>query len=556
LRYLHRLFFTRHLFASFLAGQALMAGAQSSLPDPSTDPDPRLPVGETPCFTLVRIALEGDAAEQFQWALDAANQAGREGEEPALHRCLGREGIARVMQRIQSAIIARGFVTTRVLASEQDLSTGVLRLTLVPGRICAARLASDAQGRGTLWNALPTAPGQLLNLRDVEQALENLQRPPSVEADIQITPCESQSGGLAVRPGESELAIQWKQRLPFRLGLSIDDSGTRASGRYQGALTFSYDNALNLNDLLYLSVVQNLQRVGDGAGQGEQGTWGRTAHYSLPFRHWLLAFNASSHRFYQNVAGITQSYVYRGESSTQDIRVSRLVHRDAVTKSHIFLRGWSRQSRNFIDDTEIEVQRRRTAGWDLGAQHQRRVGHAAWDLTLTYRRGTGAWGALPAPEDAFGDGASRPRITLADISFVAPLRWGEQQGRYRAMAAAQWTRQALVPNDRFAIGGRHTVRGFDGERALSAARGAWLRQELGWRLADSGQELYLGVDHGQVGGAASENLVGTRLTGAVIGLRGGYRQASWDAFLGRPVQKPGLFRTADYTAGFSFNLSF
>jgi hemolysin activation/secretion protein len=50
--------------------------------------------------------------------------------------------------------------------------------------------------------------------------------------------------------------------------------------------------------------------------------------------------------------------------------------------------------------------------------------------------------------------------------------------------------------------------------------------------------------------------VGTRLTGAVIGLRGGYRQARWEAFVGRPVQKPALFRTADYTAGFSLNLSF
>ena len=533
-----------------------MAGAQSALPDALSAPDPRLPVGETPCFTLRRIALEGDAAEQFDWAVDAAHWAGPAVADPALHRCLGAEGIARVMQRIQAAIIARGFVTTRVLASEQDLSTGVLRLTLVAGRICGVRLQSDAQGRGTLWNALPTAPGELLNLRDVEQTLENLQRPPTVEADIQITPCEPQPGGPAVRPGESELSIQWKQRRPFRLGVSIDDSGTRASGRYQGALTFSYDNALNLNDLLYFSVVQNLQSVGEGAGPGEQGTRGRTAHYSLPLRHWLLAFNASRNRFYQNVAGITQSYVYRGESSTQDVRMSRLVHRDAVTKSHVFLRGWSRQSRNFIDDTEVEVQRRRTAGWDLGAQHQRRIGQAIWDLTLTYRRGTGAWGALPAPEDAFGEGASRPRITSADISFVWPLRWAEQQGRYRAMAAAQWTQQALVSNDRFAIGGRHTVRGFDGERALSAARGAWLRQELGWRLADSGQELYLGVDHGQVGGAASDNLVGTRLTGAVIGLRGGYRHASWEVFVGRPLQKPALFRTADTTAGFSLNLSF
>lgn len=556
MRCLYRLLVARYFFVSLLAGQALIAGAQSALPHLSSAPDLRLPVGEAPCFTLFRIALEGDAADQFNWAMDAAHWAGAEVADPAVPRCLGREGIARVMQRIQAAIIARGFVTTRVLASEQDLSSGVLRLTLVPGRVCAVRIKSDTQGRGTLWNALSSAPGALLNLREVEQTLENLQRPPTVEADIQITPCEAQPGGPAVRPGESELSIQWKQRLPFRLGLSIDDSGTRASGRYQGALTFSYDNALNLNDLLYLSVVQNLQRVGDGARPGEQGTRGRIAHYSLPFGHWLLGFNASSQRFYQNVAGITQSYVYRGESSMQDIRLSRLAHRDAISKSHVFLRGWSRQSRNFIDDTEVEVQRRQTAGWDLGAQHQRRVGQAAWNLTLTYRRGTGAWGALPAPEDAFGDGASRPRITTADVSFVMPLRWGEQHGRYRATATAQWTRQALVSNERFAIGGRHTVRGFDGERALSAARGAWLRQELSWRLADSGQELYLGVDHGQVGGAASENLVGTRLTGAVIGLRGGYRQASWEAFVGRPVQKPALFRTADYTAGFSLNLSF
>jgi hemolysin activation/secretion protein len=556
LRRRHRFLYARRLFASFLAGQALIAGAQPALSDPLPALVPRLPVGETPCFTLVRIELEGEAADKFDWSLDAADQAGTAGPDPALHRCLGRVAIVQVIQRIQAAIIARGFVTTRVLASEQDLSTGVLRLTIVPGRLCAARVRSDTPGRGTLWNALPTAPGALLNLRDIEQTLENLQRPPTVEADIQIAPCEPQPGGSSVRPGNSELSVQWKQRLPFRLGLSIDDSGTRASGRYQGALTLSYDNALNLNDLLYVSVVQNLPSAGDDIGRGEHGTYARTAHYSLPFRHWLLAFNARSNRFHQSVAGITQSYVYRGESSTQDVHLSRLVHRDAVTKSHVFLRGWSRQSRNFIDDTEVEVQRRRTAGWDLGAQHHQRAGQAAWDLTLTYRRGTGAWGALAAPEDAFGEGASRPRITSADVSFVLPLRWGEQHGRYRAAAAAQWTQQALVPNDRFAIGGRHTVRGFDGERALSAARGAWLRQELGWRLVGSGQELYLGVDHGQVGGGASESLVGTRLTGAVIGWRGGYRQASWEAFVGRPLKKPVLFRTADSTTGFSLNVSF
>jgi hemolysin activation/secretion protein len=232
-----------------------------------------------------------------------------------------------------------------------------------------------------------------------------------------------------------------------------------------------------------------------------------------------------------------------------------MLQRDAVGKTLLSLRGWSRQSRNFIDDTEIEVQRRRTAGWELGMQHQQAVGTAALSLAMAYRRGTGALQALAAPEDPFGEGASRPRILSADLSLVWPLGRGPASVRYATTASAQWTRQALVPHDRFSIGGRYTVRGFDGESTLSAARGGWLRQELQWSPG-GGQTLYLGLDHGAVGGAASETLAGKRLTGAVIGLRGGLRQASWDLFAGGPVKRPEMFRTARRTAGFSVHLSF
>ncbi|MEY4653450.1 MAG: hypothetical protein RI884_2031 [Pseudomonadota bacterium] len=537
---------------------------QRTVPDVRLGPGPqaiggqRLPTDEAPCFIVTRIVLEGEAADEFSWALPAADHTDDGRRDPAHGRCLGRQAIALVMQRVQGAILARGFVTTRILTPAQDLSEGTLRLALLPGRIGAIHLQHDAQGRGTLWNAMPAATGQLLNLRDIEQALENFQRVPTVEADIQITPSEPAPGRPEVRPGESDLSIQWKQRLPFRLGLSVDDSGSRATGRIQGAVTFSYDNAFDLNDLFYLSIVQSLQALGDdvAAGPGGQGTRSRMAHYSIPFGRWLLAVHASSNRFFQRVVGATQDYVYSGESHTQDARLSRLVHRDATAKSHVFLRGWRRASNNFIDDTEVEVQRRRTAGWELGAQHRRQMGRASLDLGLAYRRGTGALQALSAPEDAFGEGASRPRILTADASFVLPLEWGAQRGRYGATAAAQWSPQALVPQDRFAIGGRHTVRGFDGESSLSAARGRWLRQELGWQLGASGQELFVGLDHGRVGGAGSDSLAGTRLTGAVLGWRGGYRQASWDLFAGRPLRKPGLFRTADRTAGFSFHLSF
>jgi len=104
----------------------------------------RLPPTESPCFVISHIALQGDAAERFDWALDAADAPG----DPALGRCLGTVGINTVMTRIQNAIVARGFVTTRILAAPQDLTTGTLRLTLIPGRIRQLRFAPV-----TVWTA-------------------------------------------------------------------------------------------------------------------------------------------------------------------------------------------------------------------------------------------------------------------------------------------------------------------------------------------------------------------------------------------------------------------
>lgn len=131
----------------------------------------RLPAQEHPCVRIDRIVLEGEDSQRFGWALAAADPV----DDPATGRCLGTEGINVVMKRVQNAIIARGYVTTRVLSAPQDLNQGTLTLSVVPGRFREA-VFSDPQGRHpALANALPIRSGSLLNLRDIEQGLENLQ---------------------------------------------------------------------------------------------------------------------------------------------------------------------------------------------------------------------------------------------------------------------------------------------------------------------------------------------------------------------------------------------
>jgi len=183
---------------------------------------------ESPCFTIERIELTGELAENFQFALSAADD-GPEGKDPATGRCLGTEGINIVMGRVQNAIIEKGYITTRVLAAPQDLSEGTLTLLLVPGRIRTIRWGEGSQTRTSWRAALPMREGDLLNLRDLEQALEVFKRVPTADADIQIEP--------GAQAGESDLVLYWQQKFPFRLNLSVDDGGSRNIGRYQGALT-------------------------------------------------------------------------------------------------------------------------------------------------------------------------------------------------------------------------------------------------------------------------------------------------------------------------------
>lgn len=105
-----------------------------------------------------------------------------------------------------------------------------------------------------------------------------------------------------MRPGKSDLVISWKQTFPLRINLSVNDGGSRSTGKNIGSVTVSGDHLLALNDLFYASFNHDL-----GGGQsGERGTRGHTLHYSIPYDYWLFALTTSANRYHQTVAGATR----------------------------------------------------------------------------------------------------------------------------------------------------------------------------------------------------------------------------------------------------------
>nr|WP_242612493.1 ShlB/FhaC/HecB family hemolysin secretion/activation protein [Corticibacter populi] len=458
--------------------------------------------------------------------------------DPVAGRCLGTEGITIIAHRLQEALIARGYITSRVETPAQDLTQGQLVLTLHPGRIQHIQPAGPMQRRATLWNAFPMRSGDILNLRDVEQGLENLRRLPTAEAQIRIEP--------ASEDGSSALTVAYHQGFPLRAQITLDDGGSKATGKYQGGLTIFYDNWWTLNDRLYVSLGQDL----GGGHSGSKGSRNRLWHYEVPLGYWSLAISHADNDYHQSIAGATQDYRYSGHSRQTELRISRVLWRNARHRFSVTGKWQRRRSSNFIDDTEVEVQRRATGSWELGAQHRAWLGEGVLDANVAYRRGTGAFGAQAAPEEPFGEGTSRFKLLTASLQLAKPFELAQQRLGYSMQLRLQYNRTPLAPQERFSIGGRYTVRGFDGEQTLMADRGVLLRNELSAMLGHSGQQAYLGLDWGRVGGPSARWLGGTSLAGAVLGMRGSVMGASYEVFAGAPLHKPRGFETARISVGF------
>ncbi len=275
---------------------------------------------EAPCFRIDRFSL--DVPDALPASLKSQGASALPMDRFAFTRewlahyagqCVGKQGLDMLVKGLSQAILARGYVTTRVLLPEQDLSTGTLKLSLIPGVIRHVRFA-DEKLRATWKTAFPTGDGELLNLRELEQGLEQMKRVTSQDVSMQIVPADV--------PGESDVVLDVKRGKPWTVVASIDNSGTRPTGRLQGNLSLGIDNPLGLNDIFNIGVSQDLE-----FGDKRLGSHGWNGFYSIPWGYWTAALSAYTNTYYQQIAGVNQTFIASGNSKTIDFKLNRVLSR-------------------------------------------------------------------------------------------------------------------------------------------------------------------------------------------------------------------------------------
>ncbi|MGF6607722.1 hemolysin activation/secretion protein [Paraburkholderia sp. WSM4175] len=395
-------------------------------------------------------------------------------------QCVGKAGLDTLSKGLQQIILSRGYITTRVLLPEQDLSSGLLKFALVPGVVRAIRFA-DPSMRGTRKSAFPARDGDMLNLRDLEQGLEQMKRVRSQDVDMKIEPADV--------PGESVVVVTVKRTKPWTAVASVANSGTCATGRLQGNLSLGIDNPLGLNDIFNVGVSQDLE-----FGDRRLGSHGWNGSYSIPWGYWTGTLSAYTNTYYQQIAGANTTFVSSGNSQTVDFKLQRVLMRSRNDVLGAQFGLTKRFGESFIEDTDIPQQRRNNTFVEAGLTDRHYLGASQFDGTLAYRQGVGGLGATP---DFYASGPTyRFHMAVLDANLSVPFAIATQLLRYVTTVHGQFTNNTLNYIDDLTIGSRYTVRGFDGETMLAAERGFFWRNELQLPIGSTDQSLYAGIDYG------------------------------------------------------------
>ncbi|MCI0151934.1 ShlB/FhaC/HecB family hemolysin secretion/activation protein [Paraburkholderia sediminicola] len=530
---------TKTVNAPSVRSTAPKAGAWPSLP------------AEKPCFPVRSFTLDAPAPLPKAVRVLGASALpldtfafAREWLEHYAGQCIGKQGLDVIVKGLQQAILSRGYVTTRVLLPEQDLSTGTLKFALVPGAVHELRFA-DAATRGTWKTAFPARAGDLLQLRDLEQGLEQMKRVASQDVDMKIEPTDT--------PGESDVVITVKRTKPWSVVASIDNSGSRATGKLQGNLSLGIDNPLGLNDIFTIGANQDLE-----FGDSRLGSHGFNGSYSVPWGYWTATLFGNTNTYYQQIAAVNEAFVSSGNSQTAGLKLQRVIHRSQNDVSGVEFQLTKRFGASFIEGTTIPTQQRDNTFIEAGLTNRHYFGTAQFDGTLAYRQGINEFGATPDP---YATGPTYHfNMAVLDANLSVPFAVADQSLRYVTTVHGQFTNDTLFFIDDLSIGSRYTVRGFDGETMLAAERGFYWRNELQMPIGQTGQSLYAGIDYGHVFGPNTAFLTGTQLVGAVIGVRGSVPARiggfAYDLFAGRPLYKPSGFPTSRVTLGFQATAQF
>jgi hemolysin activation/secretion protein len=523
---------------------------------------PNLPAGadveslpETgPTFLIEHVVFAGDTVLSAR-RLDAV-------AHPFIGKHLGRNRIDLLLRRLTEAYIAEGYITTRVyLSTPQNLASGTLSVTVVPGRIEGIMLNGAAlrpapplpksglpktsgggllTDAGTAW-AFPEGVGDVLRLPDLEQGVDQINRLRRNQAQIQILPGQAS--------GESIVAIENAYGKRFAYNFGIDNYGSASTGTLRYRAGAEADNVLGFQESFGISYI------------GTTDSNALVFSAAVPYGFHTFSYTTSVSEYQQ---AIGDTALLLGRTFSQSIGWNYVFARSSASRFAVDATLTKLRAERDINDIDLAPQSLTVLRVGVsGLWHFSSHGEPAAFTTETGVAQGVPWLAAVHDAHGIGEADAHAQFTRLDLSatlqmplgHIGPTAW-----TYRGTFTGQYSHDALFGNEQLFLGGSDTVRGFT-QGSVSGDSGFYLRNECVWTNApawrDGHWESYVFVDGGKAHLVAQGGW--PTLIGAGAGVRAQWkvraRLVSGELLAGQALTQPAAMGRKASVVLFTLNLA-
>jgi hemolysin activation/secretion protein len=382
-------------------------------------------------------------------------------------RPIGFDELRQATVAVERLHALAGYEVVRVLIPEQDLQPGgTLKLEIVDARLDVVTVSGNDHFTSELIqeSLVVLQPGALINTVEMDKNLRLINDNPANIVRVRLEPSD--------KPNLVDAKVQVSDQHPVSAFLTLDNTGTNATGDNRLGLALQHNNAFDRGHMAAFQYVTSPGRISDVEVFG--------LSYKVPFYQQAsmleLAYSDSSVNAGTLSVG-SSSVSVAGAGTNYAIRWSQLLPRwstfdQRLTASYELKQFVSQVQLNGTGASLVPELESRPMGLTYSLSDTQDSSQRSFQLGYFVNHATGATNSTA--QYSLSNPAARADFDLFRINVA----WSDQiapSWRLTAQMDVQHTRFSLISGEQFGAGGVYSVRGFE-ERVISADRG--MRQSL------------------------------------------------------------------------------
>lgn len=402
------------------------------------------------CFLIDKVDLTGNTL------LDYRNKS--KVISPYLQQCLTLNDIQEVAKLITNNYIKKGYVTSQAIIPEQDFSNHKLVIKIIEGRI--KDISINGISSRLVDIIFPSFKEKVLNLRDLEHGLEQLNRLTSSQYTLDIKPSDS--------IGYSSISINRKvKKLPLKNQLTIDNSGSETTGKTLLTNTATIDSLFGLGEQWFFSLKTNTDFPHTHYSRAY------TASVNIPYGYWFYQYQLSHSQSSYPFLSHNVQHAYKNQNRDQQFDISRLVYRD--NKQRIILKSSLKHKkvRTQLAQQKLRINSPTLTSLSFSPQYSLTLKRGYLTINPMVEMGLSFFGAS---SDYIAENSPRSHYRKLSINLSYQHLFLNKFS-YITSFYGQYTQDNLYSIERVAIDGIKAVRGYK-ETKLNANRGFYWRNEI------------------------------------------------------------------------------